>query len=124
MPSISDIVPTVPQPLAKGASTDSINIDVYAFILERPGVAYPEIIPIDFTVDDVPHTLEVNAADHLIRLEDQVIVEGRSFGPLPEKEGIVIEMDSEIYDESFVFQSSCFIEQKCIIPTTVFPWVM
>lgn len=102
LPRLSDVVHTIPQPLGKRANADSINLDVYAFVVERPGVNYPEMIPIDFTVDDIPYTLEVSSVKHIIPLENQVIEQGTSLGELPEKEGIVIDIESEIFDRSLI----------------------
>lgn len=102
MPQLFDAVYTVPQPLDKKASTDSINLDVYAFIVERPEVNYPEVIPVDFTIDDFPYTLEVRPDQHMISIEDQVIEKGVSFGDLPVEEGIVVDIESEIFDRSLI----------------------
>ena len=102
LPQLFDVVYTVPQPLTGKSSADSINLDVYAFILERPEVNYPETIPIDFTVNDRPYTLEVRPDQHMISIEDQVIERGMSFGNLPEEEGIVIDIVSETFDPSLI----------------------
>lgn len=69
-----------------------IELEVYAFIVEKAGVAYPEEINVVYKVNDEEYSLTVNSSQHMIRLNEQVIFRGGELGNLPSAGGIKYDM--------------------------------
>ncbi len=100
-PRLSGVFPVPPSWAGKTeAVSDSVDMAVYAFVLERPGLVYPDTLVIKFGLDGHQESLEVIPSRHMVRLDQQVQVSGRDFAPLPAEEGLIFAMTSDEVDAS------------------------
>ena len=88
--------------LPKHTSQDSVDMYVKMFILEKPGITYPDTLVIAYQASGVLDTMRLVTNKHMIRLEDQAIVQGSEVNQLPQFPGIGIHVSSPVVDTTDV----------------------
>ena len=83
---------------SQNAKTDSVDMFIRMFMLEEPGVTYPDTVSIAFEASGSLDTLHLVTDKHMITLENQVYLSGNDFNYLPEYSGVKIHVSSSNAD--------------------------
>ncbi|MDZ4699204.1 MAG: hypothetical protein SH809_05820 [Rhodothermales bacterium] len=125
-PSLGSPNPFLRPTAEKHSSTpeDSVNLTVYAIIVQRQELTYPEEIVVDFSVDDTAARFVLDPSQHTISLDEQLVRHGADFDLLPETPGLIIQMNGDLIDAS-IFPG--LIAQRTVVwrtDGTTFPGIM
>ena len=93
--------PSVPKRIERD-STKMVDMFVRMFILEEPGVTYPDTVSIAYVASGTIDTMHLVTDMHMIRLEDQAILQRNDFNYLPEQPGMDVHVSSPIVDTTDV----------------------
>ena len=87
---------------AKSASNDSMDVFLSFFIVEKPGLTYPQEIQLLFSINEVDHEVILNTSSHMIRLDKQIISAGLDLHRTSSTEGINVRVSSTQIDTSII----------------------
>ena len=87
---------------SKSASTDSMDVWLYFFVVEKPEVTYPPEINIQFSVNDAAQEVTLSSSHHMIGLEKQLISAGTDLREASSHGGINVRVSSTQIDTSII----------------------